>query len=203
MIRMGIVTAAIAVLVSAGAAEAARCPSGQIWRVSKKMCQSKALAVKLGIIKSGKGKAQFVKKRKSIKPRAAAATNKPAPADAAPKPAVIAKPAVEKPAPVTSQPAPPQAIKAESPKDPFQAITAIAPLRGAQPAQRAAVLQGAQPLPTRMVKAMYFSSATGSNPVSARDSAIARRAVLNLLKSRLEVHVERNRHRYIAADSGG
>ena len=180
MIKLGIVTAAIAVFVTASAAEAARCPSGQIWRVSKKMCQDKAIAVKLGIIKAGKGKAQFVKKRKPGKPRKVSAPKTP------PTPAAVTQAPQDKP---VAEPT--VATKPEIKQDPFQAITAVAPMQGVRPSPES------KPLPTQMVKAMYFNTAPGQNPASAHNSAIARRAVLNLLKTRLQIHIERNRNYYI------
>ncbi len=241
MIRLGIVTAALTVLVTTGAAEAARCPAGEIWRVSKKKCQSKALAVKLGIIKPGKGKAEFIKKRRTSGPlnilpgkkpvsRVSRASRKrvrkipiyrpaagePVPASPAATatpatrtqpgetalPAIAAKPAkndapaIQSGAPVKAAANPPEgkAVSAtEKPaakKDPFAAITAVAPLKGAKP------------IGTRMVEASYFNVTPGRKASNARDDAMVRRAVLNLLKSRLQAHAERNRQHYITAASG-
>ena len=66
----------------ATAAEAARCPSGQIYRVSKKTCMDKGAAIKAGIYKPGKAS------RKSRGKNAIAARPKPA----APKPITRAAP---------------------------------------------------------------------------------------------------------------
>ncbi|MGE3247825.1 MAG: hypothetical protein AB7J19_15975, partial [Beijerinckiaceae bacterium] len=59
MVRMSIaagIAVATAAFLAAPVAEAARCPSGQIWRVSKKTCMNKAAAIKAGIFKARKGK---------------------------------------------------------------------------------------------------------------------------------------------------
>jgi hypothetical protein len=67
MIRLGLVIAAIAVPLMPPLAEAAKCPSGQIYRVSKKTCQSKAIAIKLGIIKPARGSKRQQGKSRKIK----------------------------------------------------------------------------------------------------------------------------------------
>ena len=245
MIRLGIVTATLTVLVSTGAAEAARCPAGEIWRVSKQKCQSKALAIKLGIIKPGKGKAQFIKKRRSSGPLNILPTNKPVsrasraarkrvrkipihrPAAGAPEPAATAvatpaiktqptetalpanaakpatngAPAIQSGVPVKAAASPPAgkavsstdkpaAKKDPFKKDPFAAITAAAPLNGTRP------------MGTRMVEASYFNATPGRKTSNPRDDAMVRRAVLNLLKSRLQAHAERNRQHYISSVAG-
>ncbi len=74
-------------LPDAGTAEAADCPSGQIFRVSKQVCIDRAEAVTLGIVKAGPGK------------RAPSHAAKAAPeTDAAADPAADAKPEAAKPA---------------------------------------------------------------------------------------------------------
>ena len=49
MIKVAIIIGVGGLFAAATVAEAARCPSGQIYRVSKKTCMSKARAIKMGI----------------------------------------------------------------------------------------------------------------------------------------------------------
>ncbi len=195
MFRMGVVIAAFAMPLIPTLAEAAKCPSGQIYRVSKKKCQSKALAIKLGIIKPGKVKKSRIRKSRQRKPvRKIAIHRKPA------IEAPVSSPAVESP----QRPAPTQSVRTEQPatrtttsqnlstvRDSAGKESPVSAIASAAPSDKA------KPITTRMVKATYFTATPGFQPASSRDSAIVKRAVLNLLKDRLRDHAERNRRMYI------
>ena len=64
-----ILAVAFAVPALTTEAQAAKCPSGQFWRVSKKICQDKSIGYKLGIFKKKKStKAQRKAKAEPPKP---------------------------------------------------------------------------------------------------------------------------------------
>jgi hypothetical protein len=226
-----ILAVAFAVPALTTEAQAARCPSGQFWRVSKKICQDKSIGVKLGIFKS--------KKANKTRRKAKAEPPKPAPE---PKPvaetAEPEKPAAEKPSPVASAkpetvtentpvtagsttsvlasktpiirlkrpvtaalktPSPaevqkpaaaapaPEAVKSGATGSPLNAITAATRPDTSRPTEK--------PLETRLVKATYFTATPSglAAQTAPANTETARRAVLNLLKSRLHTHAERNR----------
>ena len=196
MIRLGLVIAAIAVPLMPPLAEAAKCPSGQIYRVSKKTCQSKAIAIKLGIIKPARGsKAKAAKSKRNntivkaaIHTRVAQPVATPAPLPEITQSGNSAKSA--SPEPVSTKRTPDQTQAVATPNstpvaDPIAAIAAAAPA------------EQTKPMRTRMVKATYFTAAPGLPPATPRDSAIVKRAVLSLLKNRLLDHAERNRRMYM------
>ncbi|MGE3645599.1 MAG: hypothetical protein AB7F96_17270 [Beijerinckiaceae bacterium] len=190
MVRMSIaagIAVATAAFLAAPVAEAARCPSGQIWRVSKKTCMNKAAAIKAGIFKARKGKkaAKTVHTRRAPPPPARPVVEKAEserPSIAAPAGTIQAAPAQIAPAPVSTVP---PAVEASGPGKDLKADN-IAP---AKPL-------GSAPLPTRFVKAQYYTASgygQAPRPVQA-DST--RGLQLDLLQNMLKKHVEKNREKY-------
>ncbi|MCC2096189.1 MAG: hypothetical protein KDJ29_04825 [Hyphomicrobiales bacterium] len=233
---------------------AARCPSGQFYRVSKKICQDKSIGYKLGIFKR-KGSAKAQRKAKATPPESVSpkplssktvssksaapeAASAPKPVAATPEPK---QPGIEKPAPVAAaSPEPatkatPQtgSVSAPAIKTPIirmkkaaapeaektgktnkaadvatgnvSGVTASTIATGSNPLaaiaaatrpgskQREAARLADKPLETRLVKATYFTANGALAQMAPSDSIVAKRAVLNLLKSRLHLHAERNR----------
>jgi len=208
-------------------AQAARCPSGQFWRVSKKICQDKSIGYKLGIFKRKKaGKTQRKAKAAPPAPETVAETakpekpaaEKPAPVTAAkPEPASETKPAATGPTtsvlasqtpiirlkrPITAAPKAPSPAETQKPvaatpaPEPVKSGATGSPLNAISAATRPDTSRPAEkPLETRLVKATYFTATpTGLAAQTApANTETARRAVRNLLNSRLHTHAERNR----------
>lgn len=220
MIKLGIIAGALAAFIFATTAEAARCPGGQIWRVSKKKCQSKALAIKLGIIKPGKKRKARPKsaKKKTVVPVAASKDNGNKTPDES-SPAVGASGATENKQPVAQVNNSKDVTKSgksgenRGPVRKFEPkIVLKSPDGDAEKSSKAgggsagdplAAIDAAtsgkrdKPLTTRMVKATYFSASGGQTVTDIKNNDVMKRAVLGLLKSRLQVHAERNRRMYI------
>lgn len=205
-----IAAGAFSAMTFVSSAEAARCPSGQIYRVSKKTCMDKALAIKLGIIKSRKSNKAAVRKR-SGKPAANLPAKTPLPA---PRPKVDAarsrEPAETGGATSAATPAMPVAgSRPEISPVPIRKVKPvyIRPTPGpdlapgmtakpnpALPSGEATPSLVAKPvvLPPTILnpKKPKFKPIPVKAPVAA---AVSDPGTLNRLKDKLEQHVEKNR----------
>ncbi len=208
MIRTGMLLGAFAAATFASSAEAARCPSGQIWRVSKKVCMSKDAAIKAGIFKGGKSAS---KRRSATKPGKASKSSV-ASRDARPS-SPAAKPVTK---PVTRVPAP---VRAAAPVgEPVTKPAAIA-----KPALAPVAVQRPEtsPIPLRLVKPISVESRAKMPPAGfvktgpatatqdlkpvPKDQPAAKvtqpqapaaptqKVQLNTLKSKLQQHIDKNR----------
>ncbi len=119
--RPGVVGISLAglFLLAVAPVEAAQCPTGQIYRVSKKVCMDRAEAVKLGIVHAAGGKTAQPPKAE-LAPEAEPASEPERAAAPEPRGSALADSAAE-PAPAAA-PAPPSPQPAATPS-PFGALT--------------------------------------------------------------------------------
>lgn len=202
MTRTGILIGAFAAATFASAAEAARCPSGQIWRVSKKVCMSKDAAIKAGIYKGGKSAG---KPRKALPTRIVtrgATPGTPAARVHAPVVPAAVKPAI-KPVPENAVTPPERPVAAVRP-EPAPALTprpetSPIPMRLVKPVivDTKAILRSpsfVKPVPAPLAQEPKQESLKKAQPLQRQQvEASGEKAQMNALKNKLEQHIERNR----------
>lgn len=215
MIRTMLVVGGVVTLAAASSAEAARCPAGQIYRVSKKVCQDKAAAIRAGVYKPRKSRSRKKARQQSPKPEAAPETKSAA--NPSPEPAVAtAAPAgnagLPQPAP---RPVPrPDSLKGAIAASGSSAAPALQAIRSVDPSIKP--LQDNVKSPqealrkkpsdmqalARVARAGFFAPLPSVSfpPGEMHESSPA--AELKLLEMALQKHVNRNRARYIRSASG-
>lgn len=183
MIRTGMLVGAFAAAAFASSAEAARCPSGQIWRVSKKVCMSKDAAIKAGFFKGGKSAS---KRRSATKPgkasKSTVASRDAQPSAPAVRPKPVAKPAA---APVAVQ-------RPETSPIPLRLVKPISVERRVNMPPAGFVKTGPATA-TQGLKQVPKDEPVTRVTQPQRPGAPAQKVQLNALKSKLQLHIDKNR----------
>lgn len=185
-----------------------KCAANQFWRVSKKMCQDKSIGIKLGIFKLEESKQPTHKATLSNTKSVSALKTITKGSEKNHRSIEISissshnnLKSIDNKNAISTSKGESTLVKIPT-QDNFNTETSNSPLNAISTATRLDTSPlKEKPLETRMVKATYFTLTTSQlgaqSATTNTETETSRRAVLNLLKSHLQKHAERNRDHII------